>query len=284
MDISVLIVNYNGEEFISQCIDSVLRQKQVKCEIIVIDNQSQDNSLQVLRKYQDKIHLIKNNENAGFGKANNLAAKKAKGRYLYLFNPDAHLVDDLALSKLLSSADSNKQVGIWGTRIQKNNKAESYLKKSYPKQRYAFKNFSKLPGKIPWVIGASMFINKQVYEKINGFDEDFFLYGEETDLCLRCRQQGFAIDINEQVAIEHIGGGSEQQNTHYDRWLKRQIGLLNFCKKHYSKLGYHLLRYHEIVNASLKMMFLRKQNPQHPLIERYQAVKDSCKLAVATKE
>ena len=281
MDISVLIVNYNGEEFISQCIDSILLQKDIDYEIIIIDNNSQDNSLQVLKKYQNKIRLIENDDNVGFGKANNLAEKYAKGTYLYLLNPDAHLTKDSALKQLFDHAENNERVGIWGTHIQKNQKAENYLKKSYPKQRYAFKDFSKLPGETPWIIGASMFIKSVLYKQLNGFDEDFFLYGEETDLCLRCRQHGFAIEINDDVAIEHIGGGSEQQNSNYDKWLKRQTGLMNFCKKHYSRFGYSLLRYHELLNAYLKIALLSITKPKHPSIARYQAVRDICN---STKE
>lgn len=235
MDISVIIVNYNTAALMAPCLDSVFKQTAANYEIIVVDNASQDDSVTVLQQYQDRITLIANQTNVGFGKANNQAAKVARGNYLFLLNPDAELQDTSAFVTLLAFMNNNLQCGLLGTRIVKTaDGAEAKPCYFYPGQRYLKKQL-QLPGKIAWVLGASMFIRQEVFAQVNGFDEDYFLYAEEVDLCLRIRQHAYTIEYCPAVVVRHIGGASESSNPPVARWQRKYAGLQLFLRKHYSQ-------------------------------------------------
>ncbi len=238
MDISIITVNYNTSKYIRQCLDSVLSQQGIEFEIIVIDNASQDNSLIILEQYRDKNHikLIANNQNLGFGRANNLAFKYCQGRYIFLLNPDAKFTEPNALKNMLSYMQQHPEIGIAGTHIIDSAGTKPTLPKLlYPGQKYIAPDpFAQLPGDIAWILGASMMLPRHVYEQTGGFDEDYFLYGDETDWCLRIRKAGYHIGYNAKVSVTHIARGSERNTPTYDYWHKKQCGLHLFYRKHYS--------------------------------------------------
>lgn len=280
--ISVVIVNYNGAEFIQFCIDSVLSQCDVTVELIVIDNNSADNSLELLAAYADKIQLLANSDNKGFGAANNQAATLAGGDYLYLLNPDAYLTDDYALKRLLACAIDQPHIGLWGTKIVSDGIDADYIKEGYPRQKYSSDDFSTLPGELPWIIGASMFLKADFFAQLKGFDENFFLYGEETDFCIRCRKADKAISINEDVVIEHIGGGCEQPRFSYQKWLNKHTGLLKFAHKHYGDDGFKRLHAAELRTARWRSRFYRMTGRQEKA-QRYAAVVEASGNFLAPK-
>lgn len=236
LDVSILIVNYNTADLIQKCIQSVLDQKNCRFEIIVIDNASHDDSVNVLQTLQDKIHFVANKENIGFGRANNQAFHISQGRYLFLLNPDAELTSDHDLYEAVQYMEQNPQCGLFGTKV-----LDSQLKITdsasfhYPRQKQTSADFSHLPGEWATVLGASMFVRRDVYQKVNGFDEDFFLYAEETDLCLRIRQAGYWIGYYEKIAVKHIGGASENKNPPEEVMRKKKKGKYLFYSKHYPK-------------------------------------------------
>jgi GT2 family glycosyltransferase len=104
----------------------------------------------------------------------------------------------------------------------------------YPGQRYTGTQFGSLPGQIAWVVGASMFIRREVYAELGGFDPDFFLYCEEIDLCLRLRKKGHEIGLVEDVRVRHIGALSEVGRDPYDVWTRRTSAIQLFWRKHYA--------------------------------------------------
>ncbi len=232
-DVTVIIVNYNTAHLIQSCIDTVLEQQGVEKEIMVVDNASHDNSVAVISAYGDAVKLIANQENRGFGCANNQAALLARGKFLFLLNPDAVFQDTMALKQMLDFMQAEARVGLAGTQVARKKGGYSIPQQFYPGQRYTQVSYAKLPGNIAWVIGASMMIRRDVFEAVKGFDEDFFLYGEEADLCLRIRKQGYEIGYNPLVMVNHVGGGSEQQTAATDLWQKKQKGLYLFIKKNY---------------------------------------------------
>jgi GT2 family glycosyltransferase len=236
MDVTVIIVTYNSAETIGECLNSVQAQTGVQNEIIVVDNASTDGTTEVVRNRGGAIRLFANQDNIGFGRANNQGFAASSGRYLYLLNPDAKLTHSNALVTLKTMLEHHLDWGMAGTRvISADRRKVGKPANSYPGQTHVHRDFSKLPGQIAWVVGASMFFRRQVFDSLGGFDPDFFLYNEETDLCLRLREKGYVIGYVDTVEVTHIGGVSERTNDPHQTALRRLAGLHLFWQKHYSK-------------------------------------------------
>lgn len=237
MDVSIIIVNYNTAAIVRECINSVLTQVGLSYEIIVIDNASSDESNVVLTslQIQGDVDVVLNTENVGFGRANNQAFQRSHGRYIFLLNPDAVLLVSDDLQRLVAFMDANPSCGLAGTRILKGDVGhESAPARYYPGEKFLQRPLERLPGDIAWVLGASMIIRREVYASVQGFDEDYFLYAEEADLCLRIRSRGFAIAQYGEVAVRHIGGISERNSPIELVQRKKQAGLYLFYRKHYA--------------------------------------------------
>lgn len=285
IDVSIIIVNYNTGKLIKNCIDSVLSQTDINCEIIVVDNASYDESVNLITQYQDKLTLIPNLQNVGFGRANNQAAKIARGEFLFLLNPDAIFEHTSALRQMLDYMRENPQIGLAGTQVIKTKKGGYSIPQTlYPAQKYTALNFSALPGNIAWVIGASMMVCHDVFAQVHGFDEDFFLYGEEADLCLRIRKAGFEIGYNPAVVVAHVGGASEQATPSAEIWRKKQNGLHLFMKKNYPPREIEKILAVHIRRAKRRLFFLAlrekcgllDENKKNTYI-RYQVVLETSK-------
>lgn len=236
-DISVIIVNYNTADLITRCLDDLHQQVGVTFEIIVVDNASADSSCERIRNYaSDKLKLIESQENLGFNRGNNLGARSALGKYLYLLNPDTEVPKPNTLKTLLDYAKAKPEAGLIGTPLlDEHGHNTSKPKMLYPCQALLTEKMPTLPGEIAWVIGASMFIPRTVFDTVGGLDPDFFLYGDETDLCWRIREAGFTIDYCDAAAIYHLGGGSERKSSSFNLKYKKMQGLILFFRKHYSQ-------------------------------------------------
>jgi len=238
MDISVIIVTYNAAEYIRACLDSVCRQEGVELEILIVDNASADHTAQVVREYiggKKNLRLFANRENIGFGRANNQAFAASAGQFVYLLNPDAQLEPPGALKILREQLERHPEWGVAGTRIlQGDGQEELAVCEHYQGQEHVrHRDFSKLPGRRACVLGASMFFSRRVFAETGGFDEDYFLYQEEADLCLRLRENGHEIGFVPEVTIRHIGEVSERGCDPYETWRRRAGGMLLFWKKNY---------------------------------------------------
>jgi hypothetical protein len=234
MDLSVIIVTYNSAPTISNCLHSVRQQEGVPFEILVVDNASADDTVQRVRALGAGIELLANPRNIGFGRACNQGAAASKGKILFLLNPDAQIQGTDALASIAEAFQENPRWGIAGTRIVRpDGRVEKFGEPNYPGERHFHCDFSHLPGKLAWVLGASMGLRREVFFAVDGFDPGFFLYSEETDLCLRVRQAGWEIGFLPQVTVRHIGGVSERDADPYDMWLRRMTGVHRFWAKHY---------------------------------------------------
>jgi GT2 family glycosyltransferase len=234
MDVSIITVTYRSAECIAECINSVLRQEGVKLEMIIVDNASSDDTAKTLRGFTGQIKFLQNHDNVGFGRACNQGFVESKGRYVYFLNPDARLGQAEGLAKLCEFMDANPRVGMAGTGFLRGSDKCSPPSTIYPGQRSARNDFERLPGKIAWVIAASIIVRRAVYSQMGGFDPDFFLYSEDTDFCLRLRKLGYEIGYLPAVEVSHIGGHSETDQDPYEVWLRRSNGMHLFWKKHFS--------------------------------------------------
>lgn len=236
--VSVIVVNYNTSAEVINCLHSVLCQQDIDFDVWVVDNASFDDSVARLQHtFGARIQLIASPDNLGFGRANNLASAKAAGEYLYLLNPDAQLTDPHDLKRLVEFLQARPRCGLAGTTvIQSDNQRLIATASQYPGQRHlkTTQGLQDLPGTIAWLQGSSMLLSRARFHQISGFDPDYFLYAEETDLCLRLRKAGHEIDVCTDVKVHHIGGASQRQAKIYDMRLRKQRGLYLFYTKHYS--------------------------------------------------
>ncbi|MFO1515050.1 MAG: glycosyltransferase family 2 protein [Verrucomicrobiota bacterium] len=233
--VSVIVVTYNSASCIRACLESVLAQQGVTVEIAVVDNASQDDTVGVVRDFGTRVNLMANQDNAGFGRGCNQGFAASSGQFIYFLNPDARLVQPDALAALVHAIRSHPHWGMAATRVvSATGKDESPPSPIYPGQTHAKNDFARLPGRIAWVIGASMFIRRDVLAALNGFDPDFFLYSEETDLCLRLRKLGHEIGFLNEVTVRHIGAVSERGCDPYAMWTRKMEGLHLFWRKHFS--------------------------------------------------
>lgn len=258
--VSALIVNYKSGPYAVECIHSLLKQKYAPLQIIVVDNASGDGSVNLLRStFGNVITLIESPDNLGFGQANNLAASHANGDYLLLVNPDACLLDQEFISTLISFVEKQPDIGIAGPEIHEPGKRKYVLpKKKYPSEgRLGNKNsLEQLPGSYAWILGACMCIKRNLFIQIGGFDPEFFLYGEDTDICLRVRKAGYRVGYCKEAKLTHVGGASESTAIPLDKYLRKKRGFFLFCRKHYDPSDVKRIAHMSLVStyfASLKI-------------------------------
>jgi len=256
MDISVIIVNYNVRDFLSNALTSLQKSlKGFKSEIIVVDNASDDGSVELLKKNFPKVHLLINRTNLGFAKANNQALEISKGRYKLLINPDT-LVQENTIKESVSFFESHKDAGMVGCKIlNPDGTFQLPCRRSFPTPWIAFtKTFglsslfpkSKLfarynltyldPGKtceVDALSGSFMMLKREVYEKIGGLDETFFMYGEDLDWCYRVRQAGWKVFYVPTTSIIHYKGESTKRSD-IDELKVFYNAMRLFVRKHHS--------------------------------------------------
>lgn len=264
MDLSVILVNYNVKEFLSNCLESVYRAAEgLSFEIIVVDNASADGSKEFLEPKFPGVHFIWNSQNVGFGAANNQAIRQAKGRYILLLNPDTLLQED-SLQVMIRYMEEHPECGASGCKIlnadgsfaPESRRSVPTLMSSLYKtlgltaifpQSHRFGRYylGWLPedegGKVPVLSGSFMFFRGEVLRELKGFDERFFMYGEDIDLCVRVTEAGWNIDYVPDTSIIHYKGeSSRKEDLRYIRHFNEAMYL--FYEKHYSQGVYRLFR------------------------------------------
>lgn len=234
MDVSVIIVSYNTADLLGDCLSSVLKSEGVSTEVFVVDNASRDGSAGVVRHRFPGVKLIENRENRGFGAANNQALPACSGKYIVLLNPDT-TVGPRTFLAMTRYMDEHGRVGLAGPRVQNpDGSRQDSVSYRYPGHRYGAADLGELPGKIACVLGACQIVRAELFRSIQGFDEDFFLYGEDQDLCLRIRRKGFEIGCIEEAMIMHHGGQSERETPPAELVRKKVRAEYLFYRKHYS--------------------------------------------------
>lgn len=239
VDISVIIVNYNVKELLENCINSVFAAaKNLSIEIIVVDNNSFDGSTEFIKQKfcgKKNVKIIESYINLGFGKANNLGVKNASGKYLLILNPDTILQEN-TLEKTIRFYESDEQTGIVTCKlILPNGKLDLACRRSFPTLPVAMYRIlglskvfprSKIFGKynltfldenstseVDAVCGAFLFIRKDIYNEVNGFDENYFMYGEDLDICYQVKKAGYKIFYYPGTSIIHYKGESTKKSS-----------------------------------------------------------------------
>ncbi|MBN1277851.1 MAG: glycosyltransferase family 2 protein [Deltaproteobacteria bacterium] len=260
-DLSVIIVNYNTAEFLVGCLNSIHTQSNCTFEVIVVDNASPDNSCDIVSNGFPSVKLITNDTNAGFSRANNSALRLCSGRYIYFLNPDTELNHGV-FSSMVDFMEAHKEIGLAGTGIiNPDGSFQPSVELHYPGQRHAKRELKGLKGDIAWVLGASMIARREVLMDLGGFDEGFFLYGEDLDLCIRVRKRGWGLGFIPDAVIVHWGGQSERNNLPVEVWGKKLDSEMLFYKKHYSKATVAAIKRENILHALWRVMTLKLSLP-----------------------
>lgn len=281
-DLSIVVVNYNTAELLGRCIRSVLTQQGPFFELIVVDNASTDDSLSVVRQAGDEIHLIANDDNVGFSRANNQAIRICSGRYIYFLNPDTE-VRPGSLLAMIRYMDANPDVGMAGTQIlNPNGSIQSSVEYRYPGQRHEPDRFRGLKGEIAWLLGASIIVRDRVVGELGGFSEQYFLYAEDIDMCLRARLAGWRIGFVDDAIVVHWGGQSELLTPSAEVWRKKIGSEILFYKTYYSDKGFRSIRRSNRLQAYWRLLTLRIEGLYQPgdrvvegKIVKYRAIIDA---------
>lgn len=261
MKLSIIVVNYNTFALTKQTINSIIQKKHpFEYEILLVDNASSDDSIENLQKEFDHVILegtlkvFINKANLGFAKANNIGMRIANGKYILLLNSDT-VVEDDCLEICLKQIESNSRIGALGCKvILSDGKLDHACKRGFPTPKaslnYLLKLHKKDPikygqydalhlhedetGEVDCLMGAFMLMPKAVLNKVGLLDEDFFMYGEDIDLCYRIKEAGYKILYYPKAQIIHYKGGSSKKKRtkviydfHQAMWI--------FYKKHYYK-------------------------------------------------
>lgn len=282
MQLSVIILNYNVRFFLELCVLSVQNAIQnIDAEIIVIDNKSQDDSCSMMKQRFPNVKLIENKENSGFPKGNNVGVAVAKGEYICILNPDTVVAED-TFRKALAFAKKQKNIGIVGVKLidgTGNFLPES--KRGIPTPFVAFtkitglykifpKTFGKYyaqhlseneTGQVEILVGAFMFMKRDLYNEIGGFDENCFMYSDDIDLSYMALKKGKSNYYFHETSVIHYKGESTIKDGAY---MKRFQEAMNFFYiKHFQvSFLFSIFMKIGIVFFSLVKMFQGKPKPK----------------------
>jgi len=272
IDVSIVIVSLNIKELLEKCLDSVFKNKEsIKFEVFVSDNGSSDGTAEMVEKKFPQVKLLRNNANIGFGPGNNVAMKKAKGRYVLLLNPDTEIIQQNIFTEMVKWMDEHKDVGIsscallnsdrtfqgsggyfptlirvflWMSFIDDLPFVDKLIKPYHPMHPWSFlhKNegyFTKAHEQ-DWVTGAYYLIRDKAMKQVGYFDEDYFAYVEEVDYCYRTKEKGWKVWYLPKWKTIHYGQvttGSEFAMTSEFKGLKL------YYKKHMASWKMPVLRF-----------------------------------------
>ena len=260
-DLAIIIVNWNTADFLEGCLQSLPWTDQTfKIDVFVIDNDSQDNSIELVQTRYSHVKLLQNKENVGFARANNQALEIANARHMLLLNPDT-VVADLALQKMVAFMDAHPDCGVLGPRLVFGDGRSQvsaghtpavgtlfsyafYLDKVLPRQFPSIwlkPSAAEIePYQVDWVSGACLMVRSEVVQDVGGLDPSYFMYAEDVEYCDRIRAAGWQVFCLPVVRITHFNGRSMAQR---ESTFRRQHvrGLNHFYRQKYSPLTTRLL-------------------------------------------
>lgn len=254
MDLSIVIISYNSKEFIKRCLNSLLNSgANLEIETIVVDNGSQDGSVELLRADFAQVKLIQNEKNLGYPKACNRGIKEAKGRYIFILNSDTELSNG-SLHRMIEFMDGNPRCGILGPKLlDEDGKIQlscrsfpsystaffnrySLLTKYFPRSKYADKYLMtnsrhNAIQEVDWVSGAAMVFSRACLDRIGIFDENFFIYCEDVDICRRAKNNGWQVFYYPKLCFTHFIGGTLKR-TSFRSIFWHHKSIWHYYKKH----------------------------------------------------
>lgn len=269
IDVSICIVTYNSQDYITGCINSIKEKTaSINYEILVIDNASSDNTTEKFEIFND-IKFIKNVTNTGYAQAANTIAKEARGKYLLFLNPDMILKNN-AIDILFQTAENNTDCSLFGGKIL--NTKDNYIfsfgilptlndifficsgNKQFIKPKKRNINIEQIT---EIITGCCFFINKETFESLHGFDENYFMYYEEIDFCKRMKEKNYKAFYTPNAEFIHYIAKSERSKYLTCAYNLRSAFL--YCKKHFkNKINIFMLK-----TIFLGLLFFQKENTKN---------------------
>lgn len=290
LDVSVIIVNFNTRDLIKNCITSIKKYtKSISYEIIVVDNNSSDDSLEMLGDEFHDVKTISSSKNGGFAYANNLGMDVATGRYILLLNSDTIFIQDI-FKKMVAYMDTNKWIGILGPKLLNQDLTHQTSIAAFPTffrefvhifelkkilnvkiikklfVRYGskigsndiaqyMKNFQGIeePEKVQVLVGAAMLIRRSVIDDIGGLDERYFMYYEEMDFCYQALKAGWPCVYYPSTEIIHLIGQSSKKVSNFT-FFERYKSMILYFRKNYGKTVEILVRINLIIGLTFRVI------------------------------
>lgn len=264
MDISVIIVNWNAKQLLIECIDSVIKDfGDLEVEVIVVDNDSTDDSVQSVRDTFKSVIVIENSENLGFSKANNIGIKQSSGKYICLINSDI-IVKKGCLKNMFEYMERNISIGMLGPKLLNTDESIQTSCKKFPtiwnnitRTFFLHKLFPKssffsseemnyfLHDRIKQVealAGAFLMVRRKAISKIGLLDEAYFFYSEDIDWCKRFWEKGWkVVFFPKAVCIHHDGGSSKKTPVAFHLRLIQSKFI--YMKKHHNTIIVNVFRF-----------------------------------------
>ena len=255
MNLSCIIVNYYNSAPLKNCLESVTQTlRKISFEIIVVDNSQDDPGMLDIKESYPQIRYIQNPTNTGFAKANNQAVRSAQGEILLFLNPDTILTDQ-AIEKMQEHLKSNADIGALGPKVLNTDGSLQYSCRHFPTLmtgffnrysllsrwfpdnpytvRYMMKDFSHEEiREVDWLSGCCLMVPRTVFEKAGGFDEHYFLFNEDVDLCRAIHQNGFKVIYFPFAKITHHISTSNSK-VPVDIIIKRHLGMSHYYGKNH---------------------------------------------------
>lgn len=261
IDLSVIIVNYNAKKLLTGCIQSIYENTSgINFEVIVVDNASRDGSCDTVAADFPQVGLIRNKENMGFGRANNLGLSNARGEHILFLNCDTKITGP-SLPSMVAAARKKSDLGAMGVALY-NSESDTEPQPCYgrfPSVWRLLRWCTFIGGIFPLakdkavpprdgglvktdvVSGACLFVPRKVIEKVGIFDENFFMYFEEFDFCRRLKKAGYNVYFFPEVKIVHYRNQSASSSEFSGRKQKVLMGAaLYYARKHHSPFAYFL--------------------------------------------
>jgi len=262
MDLSVIIVTWNSQEFIRNCLDSIfLSQGNFSREIIVVDNDSFDETAKIIEQLYPQVNLIQNKKNLGYAKANNQGIEKTRGEYILLLNPDTQVLED-SLSLMCEFMEENPEVGALGPKLLNPDKSVQASCREFPsfstliweffglsrlfprsrvfsRWRMGYFNFDK-QREVDQPMGSCLLLRRATLEDVGILDENFAMFFNDVDLCFRIKKSGWRIYFYPEAKVIHHKGASTRKAKVRMIWLSH-LAFYKFFKKHKAGLANRLL-------------------------------------------
>ncbi|TSC93065.1 MAG: family 2 glycosyl transferase [Candidatus Berkelbacteria bacterium Licking1014_7] len=274
--VSIIIVAFNSQKYIGLCLQSIIKHcVDFDYEIIVVDNNSSDKIVELIKTKFSQVKLIENQENFGFSRANNQGARKARGKYIFFINPDVALTESIyqmikyfdkkagfgAVAPLAISSDEKFFWGgrehptVWYEFCEEIGLARKF-KKSRLYNRYHLNYKQKhLIKKAPSVSGGNLLIKRTVFNLIGGWDREFFLYGEDVDLCLRLEKHHREVWFYPAIKVIHYGGKSSRTVPAELIFLEAHKSMYYFFDKHFGRQRAELYRLVMLIVWAAKILW-----------------------------
>ncbi|MCB9138666.1 MAG: glycosyltransferase family 2 protein [Caldilineaceae bacterium] len=269
VDLSIIIATWNNAGDIQACLASLPAGfRDLTGEVIVVDNASTDDTAERIAANFPAVTLLRNAENEGFARANNRGMVQARGRYILLLNPDT-IVEPGALQMLSAYLDEQPHVGAAGPRLARPDGTIQRSCLRFVSLRALVTGYlrggdylpaaTSRPSRVEGLSGAALLLRRRALDEVGLLDERFFMYGEDTDICYRLNQAGWAVCYYPSAHIIHLGGQSAGQIP-AETYVRRRMAQLQFVRKH-GATGEAMLMA-QLMRWSLRLRAARAQGPQ----------------------